>query len=304
MPINGSYTSVVVRGAAAAPVPFYETMPDANGLRVVYPECTGELPNAGDLLAMLSTRAFGTVALLAEVQNEETLRLRLFERGEPTDEYLAEPGYADGNDLPPSGGNAARLCTAFGIADAETVDELSALLRAGRYDDEYGYAVASDRHREIADLLGFPAASIGTDYGDIERGKMPEGLVDSGLRFVPATDPPRQYVVCRVSLDTTDGEIAARFSPDVIAFEEEFDRPAGFLALGTVRRVRARVSEGGGGEADFGTVGDEERLLETFVLWAAVVRSATEPASLRRLLNAAGWTAFETGTRRVLRSAA
>jgi hypothetical protein len=100
--------------------------------------------------------------------------------GELADEYDSSPGYFDESaaDPPtPTGGDAKRLCSAFGAA---SVTEVEAILRKSSFDDD-GYTFAVDRHADLASALGIPSFGVGSGFRYVSDGELPDGLDEESL---------------------------------------------------------------------------------------------------------------------------
>lgn len=233
----------------ALPFAYFATVPDDRGRMVLYPESVFDVPNVGDFAAALfSTSLPDALVILATVNDEDVLRLRFFQYGESTEEYCTEPGQPSGEELPPSGGDADKLATMFGITDPDLVGELSDVLRAPRLDDQFGFGEAKERHAEIAQLLDLPASSSGIGYESLQRGLMPESITQDGLRHFPTDDgfadaglKLRQYMLFAPLIEESEAQVAARFLPDVIAWEDDFlEEPTPIL--GTVATLQNHIS--------------------------------------------------------------
>ncbi|MGI8915225.1 MAG: hypothetical protein ACR2JY_15805 [Chloroflexota bacterium] len=129
-------------------------------------------------LAAALSQAFACMALVVWKHDSDVLHYRLYEAGALSDDYESWPDYFDGVPSVPRGGNATRLCTAFGAAEA--VNAVTTILRAAS--DDEGYVFADDRHRDLCQALGLPAVAVGFGYRYLERGEAPWGLVPSLLR--------------------------------------------------------------------------------------------------------------------------
>lgn len=107
--------------------------------------------------------------------DDDILWYRLFADGHPCDEYDSSPGYFDPRAEPaaPAGGDAAKLCSAFGSA---AVDEVERVLRKSAFTDD-GYVFAVDRHGELVRALGISPFAVGTSYSSFENDELPEGLL-------------------------------------------------------------------------------------------------------------------------------
>ena len=138
------------------------------------------------LASRLSTELNG-VALAVIVHDDDVLAYFLFHAGELVDWYNSCPSYFDfgaGTEpAGPSGGNAERLCTAFGVGSRVEVDRI---LRKPRGDG--GYDFETQRHKNLVQVLELPAFAVGTALASFERGEYPVGL--SVDRMMWAADPP------------------------------------------------------------------------------------------------------------------
>jgi hypothetical protein len=100
--------------------------------------------------------------------DDDILAYWLFDKGRLVDEYNSCPGYfTDGNDTP-SGGDAAKLCSAFAVPDkGKAVNEV---LR------QKDYTFAFERHQALVELLTFPSLYCFTGYQYVAGGEVPEGV--------------------------------------------------------------------------------------------------------------------------------
>src|SRR6185436_13367654 len=80
---------------------------------------------------------------------------QLYLGGNLADAYDSSPGYFDPSADPsaPAGGDAQKLCSAFGVA---SVAEVESILRKSSF-DEGGYTFAFERHADLARALGMPS---------------------------------------------------------------------------------------------------------------------------------------------------
>lgn len=104
---------------------------------------------------------------------------QLYLSGELADEYDSSPGYFDPSAGPsaPSGGDAQKLCRAFGSA---SVAEVASILRKPS-SGEGGYTFAVERHSDLAGALGIPLFGVGAGFRYVSDGEMPEGLDESDM---------------------------------------------------------------------------------------------------------------------------
>jgi hypothetical protein len=106
--------------------------------------------------------------------DDDILWYQLYTNGELQDEYDSSPGYFD-SDAEPSGaagGDAAKLCSAFGASDTARVEPI---LRKSAFDDD-GYVFAFERHADLVNALGISPFAVGTAYASFESDELPEGL--------------------------------------------------------------------------------------------------------------------------------
>jgi hypothetical protein len=104
---------------------------------------------------------------------------RLHLNGQLADEYDSCPGYFDDSAEPsgPAGGDAQKLCDAFGASDAAEVERI---LRKSAIDQD-GYAFAVWRHMDLTRVLGIPSSAAGNGYQSIIGGELPGGIDQSDL---------------------------------------------------------------------------------------------------------------------------
>ena len=108
--------------------------------------------------------------------DDDVLMYFLFERGEVVDSYNSTPGYfTDAEDDPlPEGGDAHKLCTAFGGSDP---DEVERVLRATS--DDYLFAVK--RHEALFRALHLPQIAVGLGFEYASKGDLPNGVDPSSV---------------------------------------------------------------------------------------------------------------------------
>lgn len=124
-------------------------------------------------LGTLLSRELKAPVLAVLNHDDDVLAYWLFEAGRLSDEYNSCPGYFDGDDETPAGGDALKLCAAFGVpAQAQQVD---AILR----NEDYTFAL--DRHEALAALLKLPWPLCSMGYGYLAEGERPEDLDEGDL---------------------------------------------------------------------------------------------------------------------------
>lgn len=157
--------------------------PTMHGTVVVFDQGT-EGQDPGDLMRLASelSEQLGCAALGVLNHDDDVLRYTLHEPGRAPDAYDSAPGYFDGRDDAPSGGDAKRLRAAFGRGD---VDALERLLHGAD-----GPRMAIDRHAALVEVLGLHPAAVGTGYNYIEQGELPDGLESDALLSVAPRGRP------------------------------------------------------------------------------------------------------------------
>jgi hypothetical protein len=152
--------------------------PAANGCTVVFDrECEDQDIDVLNQLASALSGKLGCAALAVLNHDDDLLVVTLHEGGRLVDEYNSSPEYFnDGPGAAPEGGDAERLCRAFG-ADAK-VDEVETVLRAQGVSDD-GFTFEMERHEALVKALGLPMAAVSAGYNYIDQGEIPEGLSES-----------------------------------------------------------------------------------------------------------------------------
>ena len=179
--MGGFYTNYTLRGpsqpALAAVLAGRKAVvtPQNHGCVVVFDEASEgqDLAEIGELAARLSGE-LGCPVLAVVNHDERVFWYRLYEDGAVTDEYDSCPGCCNSSPEParPAGGNAARLCAAFGGEDVAGVEQVLRTPSGG----EAGYGFAFERHADLVWALGLPEFALGRSYASLERGDYPVGL--------------------------------------------------------------------------------------------------------------------------------
>lgn len=152
--------------------------PEEDGCVVAFDE---ESEQNGEVIPPLAARLsleLHCPVLAVLNHDDDILRYQLYLGGELTDEYDSTPGYFDSDAAPsaPNGGDTRRLCSAF---SADDVDGVEKVLRSSILDGDYAFA--TQRHDELARLLGIPSFGVGCGYDHIAGGEMPDGLEEEDL---------------------------------------------------------------------------------------------------------------------------
>jgi len=124
------------------------------------------------------SRDLESPVLAVVVHDDDILFFQLYEYGEITDDYDSSPGYFDPDAEPsgPDGGDAMRLCSAFGTAN---VAEVMEILRKSTYDDDGPDAI--ERHIQLVSALGLPPWAVCAGFNYIIAGEIPDGISDTDL---------------------------------------------------------------------------------------------------------------------------
>jgi hypothetical protein len=179
--MGGFYTNYTLRGPSQQAVAMAlagrkaVVAPESNGCVVAFDEASDDQDQEG--IADLASRLSGSLhcPVLAVLDHDDSiLWYRLYEDGNLTDEYDSSPGYFDPSAEPsaPAGGDAHRLCAAFGASNVATVE---LVLRKSSYDND-GYVFAFERHADLVRALALPEFAVGMAYASFERGEYPDGL--------------------------------------------------------------------------------------------------------------------------------
>jgi len=131
-------------------------------------------------LASSLSKSLNCAVLAVLDHDDDILWYQLYEAGKLSDEYDSTPNYwgtRGPSPLPPSGGNAARLCAVFQAGDPAVVETI--LRRSSIAKNNYVFAM--DRHKDLVRALGLPEFALGGAYGGIVRGYYPQGLSKQDL---------------------------------------------------------------------------------------------------------------------------
>ena len=142
------------------------------GCIVVYDSDTEDqdsdgLKELGDTLSA----ALRCPALAVLIHDDDVLLYTLHENGTVVDEYASAS--LDDGDASPEGGDAARLCRAFGGTDVANVETILRTDRAGG--SAGGYVFETERHEDLVKALGMPLFAVATGFNYLDEGELPEG---------------------------------------------------------------------------------------------------------------------------------
>jgi hypothetical protein len=181
--LGSFYTNIALKGPAQAEVLAYlraqgrdaYVAPTVDTVTQVYDLASeSQDPRILTALAADLSHAFACPALAALVHDDDFLVYALVVDGAEVDQYHSAPSYFEsGPPAPPSGGDAALLCTAFGVPGAAA--QVEQILREwpGPQGIHLGspYLFAQFRHRDLARALGLPERLCLLGYVYIEQGE-------------------------------------------------------------------------------------------------------------------------------------
>jgi hypothetical protein len=154
--------------------------PRQNGCVVVFddPSDGQEVPVITELAGRLS-REFACPVLAVLNHDDDLFWYQLHLSGQLSDEYNSWPGYFDPSGEPwaPAGGDAQKLCSAFGVSNVAEVERV--LRKSPLEKDRYIFAV--ERHADLARLLGIASFGVGGGFRYVARGELPAGLKEEDL---------------------------------------------------------------------------------------------------------------------------
>ena len=175
--MSSFYANITTRGPAAAELAAYlrqtgqiaYVSPAGGDAAVIFhSDLGGQEALAGDV-----SRQFNCPALLVMAASPTTLLYQLYRDGEQIDSYVSSPhDELDLGDSATPAGDADILCEAF---------ELERAARGVRRvldrptDETRGYALAVNRHGELARALRLPLFAAGAGFDSIEIGELPAG---------------------------------------------------------------------------------------------------------------------------------
>jgi len=130
-------------------------------------------------LAKQLSRGLSFPVLAVLNHDDDILWYQLYLNGKLADKYDSSPGYFEQSAAPsaPAGGNAQKLCSAFG---STSVSEVENILRKSSF-DEGGYTFAVERHADLVRALGISDFGVGAGFCSVSNGELPEGLDKDGI---------------------------------------------------------------------------------------------------------------------------
>jgi hypothetical protein len=163
--------------------------PIQNNCVVVFDEQSDEQHQ--EIIADLASQLSGILGcpLLAVLNHDDDiLWYQLYLSGELVDEYNSSPDYFEGGMAEPEGGNAEKLCAAFG---ANSLDKVEDILRQPSASGG-GYTFALERHSDLAEALGISTIGVGAGFNYASRGEVLSEDFHSDDLMKTKDLPPRQ----------------------------------------------------------------------------------------------------------------
>lgn len=215
------YVNYTIRGAAVA-----DLVDALAGRRAFVTSAGGDLAVVFDeasdrqdtrviheLAQRLSASARATVLAVMN-HDDDILWYELFDRGDQVDTYNSSPDYfeVEGEPRGPTGGDAEKLCRAFGCGRAAEVERILRWgmdhaqimeLAAGADPEEGmaemaelqagGFTFAFERHGALVRELGLPTWAVGSSFAGLDEGELPKALRSARVERVgPAPSPDRK----------------------------------------------------------------------------------------------------------------
>ena len=154
--------------------------------------------------------------------------------GRVVDTYNSFPSYFDEGGEDPEGGNAERLCAAFGRSERRA--DVDALLR--RQHSEIGLEV--DRHLDLCRLLELPSESVGLGYTYVSQG---EFASETGVLKAVGGAPEADAETDSTNHPHLDGTPAGILAEDIAALlRSEIEIPPRFSPVLGSGRVNAMLA--------------------------------------------------------------
>ncbi|HXT14211.1 MAG TPA: hypothetical protein VN706_01190 [Gemmatimonadaceae bacterium] len=212
---------------------------DAGDVVVFDKACDDQDIHALEQLTIALSDRLHCSALAACNHDDDTLTLLLAASGTLLDRYDSNPGYFEGENLPPAGGDAKQLCTAFGVRGQ--IRELRRVLHA----DHSQFVLEVDRHRAMQAILALPPTLSFLGYRYVARGELagdPAAATlqrvwgeDSASDAVPASHPALQSPTYEQAMAALQAEPNAFWAEFALALQDA-DVPESGRALFKVTR--------------------------------------------------------------------
>jgi hypothetical protein len=123
---------------------------------IAYPNFMALGPQRFSSLWKEVSKSLGVAVLSAAVFDDDVLYYELWVKGELKDRYVSDPSAFEPNSKTsrPEGGNPKALCSVFKCSDVKRLTEVLTAIRS-----ENRYVFETERHEDLARLLGIPMAS-------------------------------------------------------------------------------------------------------------------------------------------------
>jgi hypothetical protein len=154
--------------------------PSQDGCVVVFDEeSDGQHDEVISELASRLSGRFNCPLLAVLNHDDDILWYQLYLSGELVDEYNSVPGYFETEDedvamAGPAGGDARKLCAAFGVTAG--VPAVENILREGSAATGGDYTFEVERHNDLVAALGISSFGVGASFRAISSGELPEEL--------------------------------------------------------------------------------------------------------------------------------
>jgi len=139
------------------------------------------------------SRKFSCTALSSLVHDSDVYMYWLYSDGKFLDSYNSLPGYFDSevDKSLPEGGDAEKLCNAFGkLSAVSEIQKIFKLVEQSNLDeDAEEYLQGEDIHSELIKVLEMPSFGAFTGYYTIENSDLPEGLQQDNLIKIESLKP-------------------------------------------------------------------------------------------------------------------
>jgi hypothetical protein len=151
--------------------------PTVDGFTVIYDKHTEDQdPEIIKELTSSLSKNLVCNALAVLVHDSDIFVYWLYNHGKLLDYYNSVPSYFEDTEEPssPTGGDAKKLCSAFGIHDA--INRVNQIFQTAERStlnmDTDDFLAGEDIHRELAQALNIPIFAVETGYYTIDNGEL------------------------------------------------------------------------------------------------------------------------------------
>jgi len=128
-----------------------------NNFIVIYDaECEEQVPRVLSQLSVDLSKSLKCPLISFMNHDDDILIFEVYKDGILIDEYNSCPGYFEGEETPPQGGDAGKICVTFGLTRDQY--DIETILRS------QNYTFAFERHEALAKSIGLPLLSVGYGY--------------------------------------------------------------------------------------------------------------------------------------------